>query len=55
MKIDTGLIRYYGHGGGWLCSTPAITIGRDTGFLTITFYILFWSYTIQFSFDNEED
>lgn len=49
MKIDFNIDKYYGHGGGWLCQTPAIAIGKDEGFITLTLYVLFWSFTLQLS------
>jgi hypothetical protein len=54
MKISIGGDKYYGHNGGWLCQTPAIAVGKGENFIngekfiTLTLYILFWSFTIQF-------
>ena len=49
MKIEIGSSKYYGHGGDWLFQTPAIAIGKGESFATITLYIMFWSFTIQFN------
>lgn len=53
MKIRTGHSRYYGVGDDWLCQTPAIAFGKGKTFLTITLYILFWEFTIEFNWEKE--
>ena len=53
MKIRKGYDKYYGVGNDWLCQTPAIAIGKGKAFLTITLYILFWSFTIEFNWEKE--
>ncbi len=53
MKIRKGCDKYYGVGEDWLLQTPAIAIGKGKSFLTITLYILFWSFTIEFNWEKE--
>ena len=53
MKIRKDCDKYYGIGEDWLCQTPAIAIGKGKSFLTITLYILFWSFTIEFNWEKE--
>ena len=53
MNFRKGYDKYYGIGEDWLCQTPAIAIGKGKSFLTITLYILFWSFTIEFNWEKE--